>query len=98
MKRAHLIVSGRVQGVCFRQHAVREASRLGLTGWVRNLRNGDVEVLAEGAEAALRDLERWCRRGPPLAAVTDVVARHGEATGEFADFRNADEHGRPVLP
>lgn len=90
-KRVHLVVSGRVQGVCFRLYTVREAKRLGLSGWVRNLRSGDVEVLAEGDEAALKDLERWCRKGPAHAVVTDVVSRYGDPSGEFGDFRNADE-------
>jgi acylphosphatase len=91
LKRIHLVVSGRVQGVCFRLYTVREASRLGVNGWVRNLRSGDVEVLAEGDEAALKDLERWCRQGPPRAVVSDVLSRYGTATGEFTHFRNADE-------
>jgi acylphosphatase len=91
MKRMRLIVSGRVQGVAYRLYTAREATRLGLTGWVRNLRSGDVEVLAEGAEARLKDLEQWCRHGPPHAVVTGVVSSFGEATGEFAHFRNADE-------
>jgi acylphosphatase len=91
MRRLHLVVSGRVQGVCFRLYTVREASRLGLRGWVRNLRSGEVEVLAEGDEAGLKALEAWCRQGPPHAAVTGVAARYGEATGEFTRFRNADE-------
>jgi acylphosphatase len=91
MKRMRLVVSGRVQGVCFRLYTVREASRLGLKGWVRNLRSGEVEVLAEGDEARLKDLELWCWHGPPHAAVTAVATSWAEATGEFTDFRNADE-------
>lgn len=86
-----LVVSGQVQGVCFRQYTVREASRLGLNGWVRNLRSGEVEVLAEGDEARLNDLEQWCRHGPPHAVVANVASSRGEATGEFTHFRNADE-------
>ena len=91
LKRLHLIVSGRVQGVCFRLYTVREAARLGLSGWIRNLRNGDVEVLTEGDEAGLKELEQWCSHGPPHAVVTGVVARYSAATGEFTRFRNADE-------
>jgi len=90
MKRMRLIVSGQVQGVAFRFYTVREATRLGLTGWVRNLRSGEVEVLAEGDEARLKELEQWCRHGPPLAAVTGVASSVGDATGEFSHFRNAD--------
>lgn len=91
MKRMRLIVSGRVQGVAFRLYTVREASRLGLTGWVRNLRSGDVEVLAEGDEERLMDLEQWCWHGPPHAVVSRVASSSSEATGEFTRFRNADE-------
>jgi acylphosphatase len=90
-RRLRLVVSGRVQGVCFRLYTVREASRLGLNGWVRNLRSGEVEALAEGDEARLKDLEQWCRHGPPHAVVTGVASSYGEATGEFTRFRNADE-------
>lgn len=86
-----LVVSGRVQGVCLRLYAVREASRLGLKGWVRNLRNGEVEVLAESDEARLQDVERWRWHGPPHAVVTGVASWFGEATGEFRHFRNSDE-------
>ena len=90
-KRMRLVVSGRVQGVCFRLYTVREAARLGLNGWVRNLGSGEVEVLAEGDEARLKDLELWCWHGPPHAVVTGIASSYGAATGEFTHFRNADE-------
>jgi acylphosphatase len=69
---AKFIVSGRVQGVFFRASAREEAVRLGLTGHARNLRDGRVEVVACGTDAALASLERWLQRGPPLAQVTSV--------------------------
>lgn len=69
----HFRVSGRVQGVAFRASALDEAQRLGVTGWVRNLPGGDVEVLACGAPAALAALERWLWRGPRAARVTAVA-------------------------
>lgn len=72
MKRMHATVTGRVQGVGFRDATARTARRLGLAGWVRNRADGSVEVLAEGDEAALADLESFLRTGPRLAAVTDV--------------------------
>jgi acylphosphatase len=65
-------VRGRVQGVFFRAGTRDEALRLGLTGWVRNAGNGDVEILACGAEAGLTDLERWLWQGPPAARVEAV--------------------------
>ena len=66
------VVSGRVQGVFFRASTREEALRLGLTGHARNLPDGNVEVLACGADAALAQLERWLALGPPLAQVSRV--------------------------
>ncbi|BCX87677.1 acylphosphatase [Methylomarinovum tepidoasis] len=86
-KRWHIWVSGRVQGVFYRAHTVEAARRLGLTGWVRNLPDGRVEIVAEGEEKALQALLDWCRQGPPLARVTEVVWRdEGPATGESHAF------------
>lgn len=65
---------GRVQGVWYRGAAQEVAERLGLAGWVRNRRDGSVEIVAEGEEGALRRLVEWCREGPPLARVSDVLA------------------------
>lgn len=70
----HFLVSGQVQGVFFRASTEAAARRLGLTGWVRNLRDGRVEVLACGAENRLAELERWLWQGPPRARVTQVQA------------------------
>ncbi len=66
-------VSGRVQGVFFRDSTRRQARILGLSGWARNLPDGRVEVLACGEEQALAAMERWLWEGPPQAQVTDVV-------------------------
>ena len=85
-KRSHLLISGRVQGVCFRMYAREQAHRLNITGWVKNLSDGKVEVLAEGEEAALDSLHEWCRKGPPHAKVTNVEQGFSEATGEFEHF------------
>lgn len=63
------VVSGRVQGVFFRQSTAGQARRLGLSGWVRNLPDGRVEGLACGSAAALRLLQDWLRHGPPAARV-----------------------------
>ncbi|MBS7663326.1 acylphosphatase [Pseudomonas lalucatii] len=68
----HGYVSGRVQGVWFRQSTVEQAERLGLQGWVRNLEDGRVEVLAEGDEPAVRALTAWLEHGPSGAQVTAV--------------------------
>ena len=84
--RVHLLVSGRVQGVFYRQSAAAEARRLGLRGWVRNLPDGRVEAEAEGGRAALEALMSWCRRGPPEARVDQLTARWGEPRGDLAGF------------
>jgi acylphosphatase len=86
-KRAHIVVSGRVQGVFFRAYTEDAASGLGVRGWVRNLQDGRVEIMAEGDEKALKDLIIWCHRGSPMAHVSDVDVEWGEATHEFDGFR-----------
>ncbi|TFH18277.1 MAG: acylphosphatase [Lentisphaerales bacterium] len=85
-KRAHLEVSGRVQGVCFRFETVEQAERLGLVGWVRNTTGGNVAIVAEGEEKDLSDLAEWCHKGPSMAQVTNVSLDFSEATGEFRTF------------
>ena len=72
MTRARFLVSGRVQGVGFRWNVRQSASSLGLTGWVRNVSNGDVELVACGDPAAIAELEQLLWRGPALARVTAV--------------------------
>ncbi len=75
MRRVRLLVSGRVQGVWFRDSCREEAERLGVSGWARNLPDGSVEVVAEGGRDAVDGLVAWCRAGPPRARVTDVEVR-----------------------
>ena len=72
MARVRASVRGRVQGVAFRVSALREAVRLGLSGWVRNEADGSVELEAQGERDRLDALLDWCRRGPPGARVTSV--------------------------
>jgi acylphosphatase len=84
--RVWLRIIGRVQGVGFRFSAVDEARRLGLTGWVRNTRNGDVEVVAEGQEPQLQRFINWCHSGPPGALVREVEENWLPRTGEFDSF------------
>jgi len=86
VKRAHIWVSGRVQGVFFRQSTEGRARDLGLVGWVRNLPDGRVEALAEGDPAALDLWLAFCREGPPAARVERVELRWEEPTGEFERF------------
>ncbi|MFZ3153100.1 acylphosphatase [Pseudomonas sp.] len=68
----HGYVSGRVQGVGFRQATVEQVERLDLDGWVRNLVDGRVEVLFEGDEVAVTELASWLEQGPPAAEVTTL--------------------------
>jgi acylphosphatase len=84
--RLHLVVSGRVQGVWFRQSTADAVAGLGLTGWIRNLPDGRVEALAEGARPALEALLAACRRGPPAARVEGVEVAWGEAAGDLPPF------------
>lgn len=90
MKQLHLVVRGRVQGVFFRASTQREARRLGLTGWVKNRADGAVEMLAEGEESALKQLQLWAERGPSAARVDDVQVRWRSYVGDFPDFRITD--------
>ena len=80
-------VRGRVQGVSYRWSTVKEAERLGLSGWVRNLADGDVELEAEGPEAALEALTAWCHEGPPGARVTSMEVTWLAPTGDARGFR-----------
>jgi acylphosphatase len=74
MATIQLRIEGTVQGVGYRYALQREAVRLGLTGWVRNRRDGSVESVAQGTAQALDALTAWARRGPPAARVTGVTA------------------------
>ncbi len=89
IQRARLRITGRVQGVWYRAATQREASRLGVNGWVRNLPDGGVEALLEGEPDAVRMLVAWCRVGPPGARVLDVVETREPAVGDLVGFRIA---------
>lgn len=86
MVRAHVMVSGRVQGVYYRSYAADEARALGITGWVRNVAGGRVEAVFEGEEDAVRKMVEWCWTGSPSSRVDNVEVAREEATGEFASF------------
>jgi len=86
MRAKQFLISGRVQGVCFRSEAKRRADLLTLTGWVRNTDNGDVEILAQGEEEALLNFERWCQRGPLAAEVRHVSTHAVLVSGSLASF------------
>jgi acylphosphatase len=69
MRRAHVFVAGRVQGVFFRASCAQEARALGVAGWVRNASDGRVEAVFEGPDAAVEAMVDWCRKGPAHARV-----------------------------
>lgn len=85
-KRVHLVVSGRVQGVFYRDSLRRRALQLDVSGWVRNLADGRVEAVLEGAADAVERALKWARRGPPLARVSDLELCEEAPTGESGRF------------
>ena len=84
--RAHVFISGRVQGIFFRSETRNEAKKHGVSGWVRNLPDGKVEAVFEGEEKSVKELVEFCRRGPPGARVTGVDIIWENYTGEFGNF------------
>jgi len=86
MKRLHATITGRVQGVFFRDFVRENAERLRLTGWVRNNTDGSVEVVAEGEDVALQHLTLLLEKGPSGARVEEVESVALTPTGEFSDF------------
>jgi acylphosphatase len=82
VKRAHVRVRGRVQGVFFRSDAQQRARSLGLAGWVRNEPNGSLEAVFEGRPEAVESMVAWCSRGPSGARVDDVEVEWEEPEGE----------------
>lgn len=83
--RRHLMVSGRVQGVFYRETLRRMAKEKGVSGWARNTRDG-LEAALEGPKPVVEELIKWCRTGPPHAVVIHVQVDDEEPTGD-ADFR-----------
>jgi acylphosphatase len=82
MKRVHVRIRGRVQGVFFRAEARARAESLGVSGWVRNAEDGSVEAVFEGDDERVDSMVDWCRRGPRGAQVGDVAVETEEPAGE----------------
>jgi acylphosphatase len=82
--RRRLVVTGRVQGVWFRESCRRAAVAAGATGWARNLADGTVEVEVEGSPAAVERVVAWCRQGPDQARVDRVEVERRDPIGERA--------------
>jgi len=86
MEAINAIVRGRVQGVGFRYSTQKKAEQLQLRGWVRNLSNGNVEVVAEGEKDSLEDFLTWLKSGPSGARVVDVEVSYQLAMGLYRNF------------
>jgi len=87
--RAHVVVSGKVQGVYFRSETRDQALALGVTGWIRNRTDGTVEGVFEGDREMVEKLVRWCWQGPPAAEVSNVQVEWQDYTGECSGFKIA---------
>lgn len=87
LRRIHLLISGRVQGVGFRYYTLDCAIKMEVTGWVRNVFGGEVEILAEGNQDRLEAFLLLIKKGPPSSHVTNVKERWNAGTGEFTNFR-----------
>ena len=85
--RAHVFVSGRVQGVFFRMETCYEAMKRNIEGWIRNTSNGRVEAIFEGEREDVERLIDFCKSGPPSARVTKIDLQWKEYTGEFKTFK-----------
>ncbi len=86
IKRAHLFVSGKVQGVFFRANTKDVAIDHGLSGWAKNCLDGSVEVILEGNADQVERVINWCRKGPAAAQVADVEIKWEKPTGEYDAF------------
>lgn len=84
--RAHVIISGKVQGVAFRYSTHDAAMRFGIAGWVKNNSDGTVEAVFEGKKENVNHLLKWCESGPGSAVVTDVSVAWEDYSGTFSRF------------
>lgn len=84
--RAHAIISGRVQGVCYRMETQRAAQRNGVVGWVKNKKDGTVEAVFEGDKQDIDSVLSWCHKGPRLADVAGIDVEWESFTGDYSSF------------
>ncbi len=84
--RVHLIIEGRVQGVWFRESTRLRATELDIKGWVKNKKDGSVEIVAEGPDENMHKFIDWCHDGPPYAVVTRLTQTAQEFKSEFSSF------------
>ena len=84
--RAHAIITGRVQGVCFRMETCRAVAHMNVSGWVRNRHDGSVEAIFEGERADVEAALAWCRQGPSLSRVDHVRVSWRQYVGDLEGF------------
>jgi acylphosphatase len=84
--RVHIFISGKVQGVYYRQNTAQKAQELGIRGWVRNLSDGRVESVMEGDKVNIHKILDWCKQGPADANVSGVQVVNEEYKDEFTTF------------
>ena len=83
---AHVLISGKVQGVFFRSNTEDKAIGLGLKGWVKNLPDDRVEAVFEGNEEKVKEMVEWCKKGPRFADVAKIDVEFERASNEFHNF------------
>jgi len=86
MKRVHVLISGKVQGVFFRANTRRKAMDLNIKGWIKNLSDERVEAVFEGEDSAVKQMIGFCRKGPFGANITKIELKEEKYTGEFTSF------------
>ncbi len=86
MKTTHVIVEGRVQGVCFREYTRRQAHQLNLAGWVRNNRDGTVEAIFRGTESDVQAMLDWLRQGSPASKVLNIRTSEVPSEEQYTNF------------
>lgn len=79
-------INGRVQGVFFRANTKRNADRIGINGWVKNMPDGSVSAFLQGTEQQVEEMIRWCRKGTPPAVVSSVETYRTDTSEIFTDF------------
>ena len=84
--RSHVVIAGKVQGVCFRMETKRVAESYNVSGWVRNNRNGTVEAIFEGEKDDVASVIEWCKKGPSHSKVSRVDIAEENYTGDFCGF------------
>ena len=85
--RVHIFITGKVQGVYFRQNAALKAQELNVSGWIRNLKDGRVEAVFEGEKTNINKLLNWCKQGPKDAIVRNTETINEPFKNEYSDFQ-----------